>query len=776
MGAQYWRAALVIWILAIGHDAVAQTPSLSLSGGSGAPGANVTLSVSLNANGGTQPSSVQWDFSYSSAVLGPASGTYYATGATASAAGKSATCNTISPGDIRCVVAGMNATPIGNGVVATVTFQIAAGTTATSSPVTLVGSLGSDSSGNRLTITASGATVTINQPPAPLPTSLTCSPASITAPTTSTCTVTLNVAPTSNTSVALSSGSGSASVPASVTVNSGATTANFTVTPSAVSSSTAAVITATLNGTSKTFSLTLLPPAPVQVSSAVPNSAVQGTINLDVPIAGSGFKRGAHALWFVSGTTNPGGVTVNSTAFVSSAQLTANVTVSSIASVSSFDITVTNTNGSSGKGTGLFSVTGAPTCTLSPLPSQFALATTLNSNTPTYTGSFGVSMRVRPVTLGGQEVLVAAIGSGASGKLEIFFLDPVSGTVLDNTNLGVNTQPQPHITIPITLSKGNTFGARAIAMGDVNNDGVPDIVAGDWDFGVAFAFVGQVDGNGILSYSNQISLTASGSSARFGRSVAAGDLDGLPGDEVVVGDSGFGKGGHAVPGQVFIFKFNSATTSFSVVKTISAAGWGVAIGDVAGDSTRDLIVATGSNIVVYPGSIFSSSPPAPITLAVENSQVAAANVDAAPANDLVVATGADVANVDVLKGPVFSGEAASIVLSAESGFTSGWGTGFDVGDINGDGLADVIVGAPNTSPSTACPANVGSAYIYLSNASNPAQPVRYLIEAPTLDVDFAAYGYGIAAAPGFRIFLIGESGRNINGVTNAGQVYVYKVN
>jgi hypothetical protein len=41
MSARYWRAALVIWVLALGHDAVAQTPSLSLSGGSGAPGASV---------------------------------------------------------------------------------------------------------------------------------------------------------------------------------------------------------------------------------------------------------------------------------------------------------------------------------------------------------------------------------------------------------------------------------------------------------------------------------------------------------------------------------------------------------------------------------------------------------------------------------------------------------------------------------------------------------------------------------------------------------------
>ena len=97
--------------------------------------------------------------------------------------------------------------------------------------------------------------------------------------------------------------------------------------------------------------------AQVQVSSANPNSAAQGTINLDIAVGGSGFKHGANAKWFVSGTTNPGGVTVNSTSFVSSSQLTANINVDASADISSFDIVVTNADGRTGKGTGLFSVT-----------------------------------------------------------------------------------------------------------------------------------------------------------------------------------------------------------------------------------------------------------------------------------------------------------------------------------------------------------------------------------------------------------------------------------
>ena len=78
--------------------------------------------------------------------------------------------------------------------------------------------------------------------------------------------------------------------------------------------------------------------AQVKVISANPNNTTQGTVNLNVIVAGSGFKRGAKAQWFVSGTTNPGGVTVNSSTFDSSDQLTANITVAADAATGNFDI------------------------------------------------------------------------------------------------------------------------------------------------------------------------------------------------------------------------------------------------------------------------------------------------------------------------------------------------------------------------------------------------------------------------------------------------------
>lgn len=73
-------------------------------------------------------------------------------------------------------------------------------------------------------------------------------------------TVTLAAAPTVGAAVTLSSNNAAASVPASVTVNSGAMSNTFNIATSSVAAQTAVTITGTLNGTQSTV-LTLMPPA-----------------------------------------------------------------------------------------------------------------------------------------------------------------------------------------------------------------------------------------------------------------------------------------------------------------------------------------------------------------------------------------------------------------------------------------------------------------------------------------------------------------------------------
>jgi hypothetical protein len=94
----------------------------------------------------------------------------------------------------------------------------------------------------------------------------------------------------------------------------------------------------------------------IKVTSADPASAPQGTVNLNVTIRGSGFKKGAQANFFITRTEDPGGISVNQTTFVNSAELVANIDIADAAVISTFDIQVSS-NGRRGKGTELFAVT-----------------------------------------------------------------------------------------------------------------------------------------------------------------------------------------------------------------------------------------------------------------------------------------------------------------------------------------------------------------------------------------------------------------------------------
>ena len=101
--------------------------------------------------------------------------------------------------------------------------------------------------------------------------------------------------------------------------------------------------------------------AQVKVSAATPSSAYQGTIALDVVVSGSGFNNSAKVQYFVSGTTNPGGITVRKVTFRSSTELVTTIDVAETADLASFDIVVTLDSGRKGKGTTLFSVKPKPT-------------------------------------------------------------------------------------------------------------------------------------------------------------------------------------------------------------------------------------------------------------------------------------------------------------------------------------------------------------------------------------------------------------------------------
>ena len=206
--------------------------------------------------------------------------------------------------------------------------------------------------------------------------------------------------------------------------------------------------------------------AQIPVDSANPGAAPQGTINLDIAITGNGFQKGAQAQWFVTGTTNPGGVTVNSTTFKGSTQLTANITVAPDAVIGGFDIVVKNANGRTGKGTDKFAVSlkGTPIgCTTSGTPSGFSLATVLNpvqANGAALltTQAIGNAIRVRPLDLNRDGVVDSLAAFVTSGSF--LTTNGYNGIVWGDWQFGTLNSTTRKVSIsfasPIQVANGGT--------------------------------------------------------------------------------------------------------------------------------------------------------------------------------------------------------------------------------------------------------------------------------------------------------------------------------
>lgn len=94
----------------------------------------------------------------------------------------------------------------------------------------------------------------------------------------------------------------------------------------------------------------------ITVTSAVPEMADQGTLGLVVAVSGGGFDKGSKVAFFVTGTTNPGGITVKSVKYKNPKALEATIDVAPDAQTTlKFDIQVTS-GSRTGKGTELFKV------------------------------------------------------------------------------------------------------------------------------------------------------------------------------------------------------------------------------------------------------------------------------------------------------------------------------------------------------------------------------------------------------------------------------------
>jgi hypothetical protein len=269
-----------------------------------------------------------------------------------------------------------------------------------------------------------------------------------------------------------------------------------------------------------------------------------------------------------------------------------------------------------------------------------------------------------PAWASGQQLV---IGTGPATEGVVRVLDPVLG----------DRSFQPYV--------GFAGGIR-VAQGDVNGDGVLDIITGAGPGGGPHVQVFDGATLGLLA-----SFMAYDPSFPGGVFVAAGDVNGDGKADIVTG-AGAGGGPHV---QVFDGATLSVLASFMAYAPFFAGGVSVAAGDVNGDGKADIVTGAGPSggphVVVYSGadtavlsSFYAYVPAFPGGV-----NVAAGDINGDGRADIITGAGPGGGpHVRVFNG-VDLAELASY-MAYDPAFIGG--VTVTAGDYNGDGVVDVITG------------------------------------------------------------------------------------
>ena len=335
-----YRSALsltgLLWLLSFGS--IAQASNLNISSAVVNPGGTATLGVALTASG-TAPAGLEWTIAYSPAQI---SGISITTGPAAAAAAKTLSCAS-GAGVATCLVVGMNANPVGSGVLAYLNTTLATGVTTAS--IQISSPVEADVNGNAVTITSTPGGVILVPSLSPV----ICSPTALNPGAVSTCTVTLTQsAPAGGSTVGLASNNSLLTVPASVTVPAGATTATFRATAgSTIATGQSGVVTATFGSSSQTATVNLVAASLVSGVTCSPSSLGQSAVSTCTVTLTQAAPAGGSSVTLSSNNTS---LTLSSPVTVVAGATSASFTATAAATIASNqNATVTATLASSSK-------------------------------------------------------------------------------------------------------------------------------------------------------------------------------------------------------------------------------------------------------------------------------------------------------------------------------------------------------------------------------------------------------------------------------------------
>jgi hypothetical protein len=348
------------------------------------------------------------------------------------------------------------------------------------------------------------------------------------------------------------------------------------------------------------------------------------------------------------------------------------------------------------------------------------------------------------------------------------------------------------------------FGTSVATAGDVNGDGFADVIVGAQDYdngqadeGRAFVYHGSASG---LSATPDWTAESDQVFAFFGWSVGtAGDVNGDGYADVIVGAYGYDNG-QTDEARAYVYHGSasglSATPDWTAESDQANGFLGVSVGtagDVNGDGYADVIVGASNydngqadegRAFAYHGSADGLSSIANWTAGSDqasahfgNSVGAAGDTNADGYADVIVgAYGDDNGQADEGRAFVYHGSTGGLSSTPNWTATShrafvyfGWSVG-TAGDVNGDGYADVIVGAYQYD-------SEGRAYVYHGSASGLSATPDWTAESDHGQANgFLGVSVGTAGdvnGDGFADVFVGAAHYD-NGQADEGVAFTYQ--